>query len=184
MERQMERQTAAGGTIDAEEVARFSRVSSQWWNPHGPMAALHKFNPVRIAYVRDNCAAHFGRDTSRRDVLAGLRLLDIGCGGGLLCEPLARLGASVTGIDPSERNIAVAQGHAQASNVAIDYCAESAEALAATGANFDAVLAMEVVEHVVDVDTFVRLATGLVRPGVRVAVSPGRSPPSTVVRSR
>ena len=100
----MERETAAaGGTIDPDEVERFSRLAGQWWDPHGPMAALHKFNPVRLGYIRDIAAAHFGRDAKRLGSLAGLRLLDIGCGGGLLCEPLARLGAAVVGADPSEQ---------------------------------------------------------------------------------
>src|SRR5579863_9991557 len=117
----------ATGTIDREEVARFSRVARQWWDPRGPMAALHKFNPVRLAYIRDRTAAHFGHDRLRLDSLAGLRVLDIGCGGGILCEPLARLGASVVGVDPSPDNIAVAQRHAAQSGVAIDYRNTSAE---------------------------------------------------------
>src|SRR6202030_493043 len=97
------------GTIDEAEVARFSRMSSQWWDARGPMAALHKFNPVRLAYIRDRVAGHFERDPMRLDSLAGLRILDIGCGGGILCEPLARLRASVGGARPSGRNIAVAR---------------------------------------------------------------------------
>src|ERR1700691_2892120 len=108
----MDRGPIAAGTIDDGEVARFSRVAGQWWDPRGPMAALHKFNPVRLAYIRDRAAAHFDRDPARLDSLAGLRILDIGCGGGILCEPLARLGASVVGVDPSANNIAVAQHHA------------------------------------------------------------------------
>ena len=111
-ERTHDTKNSRHGTIDQEEVARFSRVAGQWWDPHGPMAALHKFNPVRLAYIRDRAAAHFGRDPTRLDSLAGLRVLDIGCGGGILCEPLARLGASVVGADPSESNIAVARHHA------------------------------------------------------------------------
>src|ERR1700729_2686811 len=107
-------------TIDQAEVARFSRLAGQWWDPRGPMAALHKFNPVRLAYIRDRAAARFARDARRLDSLSGLRILDIGCGGGILCEPLARLGASVLGVDPSPDNIAVAQRHAAQSGVAID----------------------------------------------------------------
>ena len=110
----MDGQQGSAGTIDEDEVARFSRLAGQWWDPRGPMAALHKFNPVRLAYIRDRLAAHFDRDAKRLDSLAGLRLLDIGCGGGILSEPLARLGAAVVGADPSERNIAVAQQHAAA----------------------------------------------------------------------
>jgi 2-polyprenyl-6-hydroxyphenyl methylase/3-demethylubiquinone-9 3-methyltransferase len=161
----MDPKPALAGTIDAEEVARFSRISGQWWDPRGPMAALHKFNPVRLAYIRDRTAAHFGRDPKRLDSLAGLRLLDIGCGGGILAEPLARLGAAVVGVDPSDRNIAVAQRHAAQSGLAIDYREASAEALAAAGESFDVVLAMEVVEHVADVDLFVEVAAAMVKPG-------------------
>ena len=160
----MDRQPTEAGTIDAGEVARFSRLAGQWWDPRGPMAPLHKFNPVRLAYIRDRSAAHFGRDPTRLDSLAGLRVLDIGCGGGILCEPLARLGASVVGVDPSESNIAVAQQHAAQSGLAIDYRNTNAETLAQAGEIFDVVLAMEVVEHVADVGLFVELAAGTVKP--------------------
>src|ERR1700734_3500759 len=108
----MDRQPIGAGTIDDAESARFSRLSGQWWDQRGPMAALHKFNPVRLAYIRDRIAERFDRDPKRLDSLAGLRLLDIGCGGGILSEPLARLGAAVLGADPSDSNIAVAQHHA------------------------------------------------------------------------
>jgi 2-polyprenyl-6-hydroxyphenyl methylase / 3-demethylubiquinone-9 3-methyltransferase len=161
----MDRQPTQTGTVDQDEVAHFSRLAGQWWDPRGPMAPLHKFNPVRLAYVRDRAAAHFGRDPKRLDSLAGLRILDIGCGGGVLSEPLARLGASVTGIDPSGSNIAVARQHAERSGVAVDYRETTAEALAATGEVFDVVLAMEVVEHVTDVGLFVELAAAMVKPG-------------------
>ena len=161
----MDRQPISAGTIDADEIARFSRVAAQWWDPHGPMAALHKFNPVRLAYIRDKSAAHFGGDAKRLDSLAGLRVLDIGCGGGILAEPLARLGAAVVGADPSERNIEVARHHAAQSGLAIDYRNTSAEALADAGETFDVVLAMEVVEHVTDVGLFVNVAATMVKPG-------------------
>ncbi len=128
------------------------------------MAALHKFNPVRLAYIRDRAATHFGRDPKRLDSLAGLRFLDIGCGGGILAEPLARLGATVVGIDPSDSNIAVARHHAAQSGLGVDYRNTSAEALAEAGEKFDAVLAMEVVEHVTDVGLFVDIAAGMVKP--------------------
>ena len=129
------------------------------------MAALHKFNPVRLAYIRDRAAAHFDRDPTRLDSLAGLRILDIGCGGGILCEPLARLGASVVGVDPSENNIAVAQQHAARSGLTIDYRDTTVEALAQAGESFDVVLAMEVIEHVTDVGLFVEHAAEMVKPG-------------------
>jgi 2-polyprenyl-6-hydroxyphenyl methylase/3-demethylubiquinone-9 3-methyltransferase len=161
---QMDRQPTGASTIDKEEVARFSRLSGQWWDARGPMAALHKFNPVRLAYIRDRVAEHFSRDPARLDGLAGLRMLDIGCGGGILSEPLARLGASVVGADPADGNIAVAQRHAAQSGLAIDYRNTSAEALAALGESFDVVLAMEVVEHVADVGLFVDVAAELVKP--------------------
>ncbi len=161
----MNRQPADSGTVNREEVARFSRLAGQWWDPRGPMAALHKFNPVRLAYIRDRAAAHFGRDPTRLDSLAGLRVLDIGCGGGILCEPLARLGATVVGADPSENNIAIARRHAAQSGLAIDYRDTTAEALAQAGELFDVVLAMEVVEHVTDLGLFVGLAATMVKPG-------------------
>jgi len=161
----MPKEHSEAGTVDRDEVERFSRVARQWWDPCGPMAALHKFNPVRLGYIRDRAAAHFGRDPKRLDSLGGLRVLDIGCGGGILSEPLARLGASVVGVDPSENNIAVAQQHAAQSALAIDYRNSTVEALAEAGESFDVVLAMEVVEHVTDVGLFIALAAETVRPG-------------------
>src|SRR6202023_2973252 len=123
-------------------------MSSQWWDPRGPMAALHKFNPVRLAYIRDRVAELSAGDANRLDSLKGPRILDTGCGGGILSEPLARLGASVVGADPSASNIAVAQHHAAQAGLSIDYRSQTAEALAEAGESFDVVLAMEVVEHV------------------------------------
>jgi 2-polyprenyl-6-hydroxyphenyl methylase / 3-demethylubiquinone-9 3-methyltransferase len=158
----MDRQSAP--TIDQNEVAQFSRLSSQWWDARGPMATLHKFNPVRLAYIRDRAAEHFDRDPKRLDSLAGLRILDIGCGGGILSEPLARLGAAVVGADPSDSNIAVARAHAAQSGVSVDYRGTTAEALAEADERFDIVLAMEVVEHVADVGLFVELAASMVKP--------------------
>ncbi|KQU50679.1 3-demethylubiquinone-9 3-methyltransferase [Bosea sp. Leaf344] len=152
-------------TIDAAEVARFDALARSWWDPKGPMAVLHKFNPVRLGFVRDLACARFGRDPRALDALQGLTLVDIGCGGGVLSEPLARLGAAVTGLDPAPTNIAVARAHAERSGLAIDYRGETIEALVSQGARFDIVLAMEVVEHVADVEAFVASCCAAVRPG-------------------
>jgi 2-polyprenyl-6-hydroxyphenyl methylase/3-demethylubiquinone-9 3-methyltransferase len=157
--------TDSQSTVDQAEVRQFARLSSQWWDPHGPMAALHKFNPVRLGYIRDQACGYFGRDPRRLDSLEGLRILDIGCGGGILSEPLARLRAHVIGADPSEDNIAVARAHAERSGLTIDYRATTAEVLAETGERFDIVLAMEVVEHVTDVPLFVGRCASMVKRG-------------------
>jgi 2-polyprenyl-6-hydroxyphenyl methylase/3-demethylubiquinone-9 3-methyltransferase len=161
----VERVMQAGSTIDEAEVARFSALAETWWDPRGEMAVLHKFNPVRLAYIRDAACKKFGRNPKELDSLKGLRILDIGCGGGILCEPLARLGANVVGADPAEKNIAAAKVHAAKSELAIDYRATTAEALADAGETFDIVLAMEVVEHVTDVKLFVSRCADMVRPG-------------------
>jgi 2-polyprenyl-6-hydroxyphenyl methylase / 3-demethylubiquinone-9 3-methyltransferase len=152
-------------SVDEGEVERFSRYGANWWDPRGPMAALHKFNPVRLGYIRDQAAARFVRDPKKLDCLKDLRMLDIGCGGGILSEPLARLGAQMVGADPSQENIAVASAHAQESGVTVDYRATTAEELAAAGEKFDVVLAMEVVEHVTDVNAFVATCASMVKPG-------------------
>jgi 2-polyprenyl-6-hydroxyphenyl methylase/3-demethylubiquinone-9 3-methyltransferase len=152
-------------TVDEAEVAQFARLADEWWDPHGSMAALHKFNPVRLAYIRDQACARFKRDAKRLDSLAGLRMLDIGCGGGILSEPLARLGAAMVGADPSERNIAAARAHAERSGLAIDYRRTTAEELVDAGERFDVVVAMEVVEHVADVGLFVARCASMVKPG-------------------
>ncbi|HTK13158.1 MAG TPA: bifunctional 2-polyprenyl-6-hydroxyphenol methylase/3-demethylubiquinol 3-O-methyltransferase UbiG [Xanthobacteraceae bacterium] len=156
---------ARTSTVDQAEVDRFSALAAEWWDPHGKMKPLHKFNPVRLGYIRDTATAHFARDPKTLDCLAGLRILDIGCGGGLLSEPLARLGASVLGADPAQKNIEVAKLHAAQSALTIDYRATTAEALADAGERFDVVLAMEVVEHVADVSLFVRRCAEMVKPG-------------------
>jgi len=157
-------------TIDPEEVARFDQLGAQWWDFNGPMQALHKFNPVRVAYLREFLGRHFLSEVQPRDwrsetALQGLTILDIGCGAGILAEPLARLGARMTAIDPARRNIEVARDHAIKAGLAIDYRCTSAEALVAEGAIFDVVLAMEVIEHVSDVGKFLRQASVMVRPG-------------------
>jgi len=156
---------SGAASIDPDEVEQFARLGAQWWNPRGPMAALHKFNPVRLGYIRDQAVAHFSRDPKKLDCLSGLRILDIGCGGGILSEPLARLGAQVVGADPSEENIAVAAAHAKEGGVGVDYRATTAEDLAAQREQFDIVLAMEVVEHVTNVDDFVATCAAMVKPG-------------------
>jgi len=151
--------------IDPAEVEKFDAIAAEWWNPDGKFRPLHKFNPVRLSYIRDVAVDHFGRDGRVGRAFAGLRVLDIGCGGGLLSEPMARLGADVVGIDPSATNIEVARLHAAESNLQIDYRATTAEELAETGQKFDIVLAMEVVEHVPDVSGFLAAAAGLTLPG-------------------
>jgi 2-polyprenyl-6-hydroxyphenyl methylase/3-demethylubiquinone-9 3-methyltransferase len=152
-------------TVDQAEIDQFARLGAQWWDERGPMATLHKFNPVRVGYIRDQAAAHFGRDARKLGCLAGLRILDIGCGGGILSEPLARLGGEVVGADPSGTNIEVARRHAAQSGVSVDYRATTAEALADAGERFDVVLAMEVVEHVADMPLFVKRCGEMVKPG-------------------
>ncbi len=164
MARKPQRQSAQG-TVDQSEVDRFSALAEEWWDPRGKMAPLHKFNPVRLGYIRDRAVARFDRDAKRLDCLKGLRILDIGCGGGILSEPLARIGAEVVGADPSANNIEVAKGHAVQSGVTVDYRCTTAEALADAGERFDLVLAMEVVEHVADVTLFVRRCAEMVKPG-------------------
>src|SRR3954462_4713007 len=155
----------ASSTVDPVEVERFSALAAEWWNPRGKMAPLHKFNPVRIGYVRDQAAVRFARDAKRLDSMKGLRILDIGCGGGGFFEPLARLGAVMVGVDPSDTNIAAAKEHAAQSGLTIDYRCATAEELAEAGEEFDIVLAMEVVEHVADVPLFVQSCAAMVKPG-------------------
>ncbi len=150
-------------TVDPDEVARFSALAQEWWDPRGKMGSLHKFNPVRLGFIKDTACRHFARDGKGIDALAGLRILDIGCGGGLLSEPLARLGAEVVGADPSETNIAVARLHASDQGLAVDYRAATAETLADAGERFDIVLAMEVVEHVADLSLFVNCCAEMVK---------------------
>ncbi len=155
----------AESTIDAAEVERFSKMAAEWWNPNGKFRPLHKFNPVRLAYIRDAVAEHFGRDARAPKPFEKLRFLDIGCGGGLLCEPMSRLGASVVGADASETNIEVAKLHAAEGGVKIDYRATTAESLADAGEEFDVILNMEVVEHVADVNLFIAKCGEMLKPG-------------------
>ena len=156
---------AAAGVID-EEVRRFASLGEEWWNPAGPMAALHRINPIRIAWMRDAIVAHFRRaGASDAPPLADLSLLDVGCGGGLVAEPLSRLGADVVGLDPAEESIAVARAHAEATGARLAYRSGTVEDLVAESARFDVVTAMEVVEHVADMPAFVASAAALVAPG-------------------
>ncbi|UOM35845.1 bifunctional 2-polyprenyl-6-hydroxyphenol methylase/3-demethylubiquinol 3-O-methyltransferase UbiG [Acuticoccus sp. I52.16.1] len=152
-------------TIDAAEVDKFDRLAAEWWNPDGKMKPLHKFNPVRLTFLRQSLCRHFERDPKLELPLEGLRIADIGCGGGLLSEPLARMGAEVVGVDAAATNVEVAGRHAAQSGVSVDYRNTTAEAMAAEGETFDAVLAMEIVEHVADVDAFVAACGAMVRPG-------------------
>jgi 2-polyprenyl-6-hydroxyphenyl methylase / 3-demethylubiquinone-9 3-methyltransferase len=152
-------------TINPAEVEKFGALAEAWWDPNGKFRPIHKFNPVRLGYIREHALAHFARDGQHRRPLDGLSILDIGCGGGLLSEPLARLGATVTGIDAAERNIAIASLHAEQSGLAIDYRTTTAEALADTGATFDIVLSMEVIEHVDNVTLFAQSCARLTAPG-------------------
>jgi len=151
-------------TIDPDEVERFGAIAESWWDPNGPFRPLHVLNPTRLTYIRDTLLNHFGRDASTKRPFEGLRILDIGCGGGLLSEPLARLGAEVIGADATERNIHVAQFHAEKSGLQIDYRHTSAEALAEAGEKFDAVINMEVIEHVADVAAYLASCRALLKP--------------------
>jgi 2-polyprenyl-6-hydroxyphenyl methylase / 3-demethylubiquinone-9 3-methyltransferase len=156
-------------SIDPGEVAKFSALAAEWWDPAGKFAPLHKFNPVRLAFIRAEAAGHFAKnrqiDTRSLRPFEGLCLLDIGCGGGLVCEPMARLGFQVTGADASEKNIGTASAHAAQAGLSIDYRAASAEALVGEGKTFDVVLNMEVVEHVADVPAYLAACASLVKPG-------------------
>lgn len=150
-------------SIDPAEVAKFSAMAAEWWDPAGKFAPLHKFNPVRLGFIRDTVGGHFGRQGLKP--FQGLNLLDIGCGGGLLSEPMARLGFSVLGADASEKNVKTAAAHASATGIEIDYRVATAESLAADGRAFDVVLNMEVIEHVADLPGYLGACARLVKPG-------------------
>lgn len=160
---------ARRSTIDPQEVAQFSAIASEWWDERGKFAPLHRMNPTRIGYIRDQINHHFGQLVGQSGEsatpLKNLSLLDVGCGGGLLCEPMARLGAAVTGVDASEENIAVATDHAKQSGLGIDYRAATVESLAEAGQTFDIVLALEIVEHVAESGLFYDCLAKLVKPG-------------------
>ncbi len=158
------RSDAENSTIDNEEIERFSRIADEWWNVKGKFAPLHSMNPVRIEYIRDTILKHFGAINS-------LSLLDIGCGGGLIAEPMARLGAKVTAIDASEKNIAVASLHAEKMALDIDYRCTTAEDLAKTETRFDVILSLEIVEHVADINLFIKSACELLKPNGIIILS-------------
>jgi 2-polyprenyl-6-hydroxyphenyl methylase/3-demethylubiquinone-9 3-methyltransferase len=161
----LEEQPMSDTTINAEEVEKFGRMADEWWDPRGKFRPIHKFNPVRLGYIREHAVSHFGKEATAIRPFEGLSVLDIGCGGGLLSEPLTRLGAKVTGIDASGRNIGVARLHAENSGLEIDYRIATAEALAGEGGRFDIVLNMEVVEHVDNVPLYMKSCATLVMPG-------------------
>jgi 2-polyprenyl-6-hydroxyphenyl methylase/3-demethylubiquinone-9 3-methyltransferase len=163
-------QDATASSVDAAEIAKFSRLSDEWWDPKGKMAPLHKINPLRLAYIRDAACRKFERNAKSLNCLAGLRILDIGCGAGLLCEPFARLGAEVVGVDPSATNISVAKLHAERAQLSIDYRCTTVEEIDPLE-RFDIVLAMEVVEHVVDVGAFLDRCALLMKPSGLMVVS-------------
>ena len=152
-------------SIDPAEVARFSDWAAEWWDPNGKFAPLHRLNPVRLDFIRDQAIARFRRDPRARRPFAGLRLLDIGCGGGLLCEPMTRLGFRVTGLEPSPEGLGAAHSHANSMGLAIDYRQGAVEDLLPSGERFDVVLNMEVIEHVADPGRFLRGAARLIAPG-------------------
>ncbi len=158
-------------SVDRGEVARFAALADAWWDGSGAFRQLHKLNPTRLAYIRDRVAAHFGRDPLRARPLAGLRLLDVGSGGGLVCEPMARLGATVVGVDAAAENVEVATRHAAEAGLQIEYRCATAEELAADGGQFDVVLALEIIEHVTDMPAFIGAAASLVTPGGAMVVA-------------
>ncbi len=166
-------------TVDPSEIAKFEAMAAEWWDPHGKFKPLHMLNPCRLDYITQQIAGEFDRDLTASEPFAGLRILDIGCGGGLLSEPMARLGADVVGADAAERNLPVARIHAEQSGLEIDYRHTTAEDMAATGEQFDVVLNMEVVEHVADPQAYLTATQQLLKPGgLQVCSTINRNPKS------
>lgn len=157
--------TAVGETVDADEVAFFARIADSWWDPNGPFKPLHQLNPTRLLYIRQQLEQHFNLEPNGKKPFKGLRLLDIGCGGGLISEPMCRLGADVVAVDASDKNIKTASLHAAQSCLEIDFRHTTAEALADAGEKFDVIINMEVVEHVADVSTYLAACRSLLKPG-------------------
>ena len=157
--------STAPPSADAAEVARFAALADRWWDAAGPLRALHQLNPVRLRYIRDRACARFAREPTAEAPFAGLRVADIGCGGGLLAEPMARLGATVVGVDAAKENVTVAAVHAERGGLEIEYRRAGAENLAAAGERFDLVLAMEVIEHTPDPAAFVAACGAVVEKG-------------------
>lgn len=171
-----------GDTVDDAEIARFAAHSAGWWDPAGSFRPLHRLNPVRLDFIRRQLLAHFGRDSHSLSPFEGLTLADIGCGGGLIAEPMARLGFDVTAVDADEAAVAVAREHAAASGLVIDYRNDTAESLAEAGRSFDVVLALEIVEHVADLGIFLATCGALVKPGGGfVGATLNRTPQSYVL---
>jgi 2-polyprenyl-6-hydroxyphenyl methylase / 3-demethylubiquinone-9 3-methyltransferase len=164
------RASTTGSTVDPAEIAKFSKLSETWWDPKGKMAPLHQINPLRLAYIRDAACRKFERNPKSLNCLSGLRMLDIGCGAGLLCEPFTRLGAQVIGVDPSASNIAAARLHAEKGHLSIDYRCTTIEEMDPRE-RFDIVLAMEVVEHVADIGAFVSRCAAMLKPGGMLVAS-------------
>lgn len=158
-------------TVDAAEIGKFDRMAATWWDPEGEAKPLHRMNPVRLDYIRDHVCAQYGRDPAVIRPFAELELVDVGCGGGLLCEPMARLGAEVTGVDASAEAIAVARDHADEHGLTIDYRSDAAAALVEEGARYDVVLAMEIIEHVADTPAFLADVAALAKPGALIFLS-------------
>lgn len=158
-------------TVDPAEIGKFDEMAATWWDTEGDFKPLHRMNPIRLDFIRDQVCAQFARDPRAMRPLDGLRVIDVGCGGGLLSEPLARMGASVTGIDAGEAAIAVAREHAAAQGIDIDYRPITSDALAAEGAQCEVVTAMEIVEHVADVPAFIASLNALLAPGGLLVMS-------------